>query len=81
MSTVALHLLIYTSITHNNNNNCIYSLYHVSEIRDIVKWYFRIFGKLTFQVLKGGKVENIDNTIRTIVKPEIPKKERKGKSR
>jgi hypothetical protein len=39
-----------------------------------------ISGKSTFRVSEGGKVENLDNRIREIVKPEIPKK-RKGKSR
>jgi hypothetical protein len=29
ISTAALHLLLYTSITHNSNNNHISSLYHV----------------------------------------------------
>jgi hypothetical protein len=36
-----------------------------------------ILGKSTFQVSEGGKVKNIDNKIREIAKPKIPKREEK----
>jgi hypothetical protein len=36
-----------------------------------------ISGKSTFRVSEGGKVENLDNRIREIAKPEIPKRKEK----
>jgi hypothetical protein len=35
---------------------------------------FRILGKSTFQISKGGKVENLDNRIHEIAKPKISKR-------
>jgi hypothetical protein len=36
-----------------------------------------ISGKSTFRVSEGGKVENLDNRIHEIAKPEIPKRKEK----
>jgi hypothetical protein len=35
---------------------------------------FRISGKSSFRVSKGGKVKNLDNRIFIIAKPKIPKR-------
>jgi hypothetical protein len=36
-----------------------------------------ISGKSTFQVSKGGRVENLDNRIHEIAKSDIPKRKEK----